>query len=81
ATTTKKLSGEVVNIACGERTSLNAMLAKMQIMLGTKITPEHLPPRPGDVRDSLADITAARKLLGYKPEVLFEEGLQQTVAY
>ena len=80
ATTPKKLCGEVVNIACGQRISLNAMLAKMQAMLGTKITPEYLPPRPGDVRDSLADITAASALLGYHPEALFEEGLRQTVA-
>ncbi|MCL2645529.1 MAG: SDR family oxidoreductase [Phycisphaerales bacterium] len=80
AAATRKFSGEVVNIACGERISLNAMLAKMQEILGTRIAPVYLVARAGDVRDSLADIRAAGELLGYEPEVLFEEGLKQTVA-
>ena len=74
-----QLNGEVANIACGQRISLNAMLALMQKQLGTNITPEYLPPRAGDVRDSLADITAAKTLIGYRPEVLFAEGLRITV--
>lgn len=75
----KALAGEVVNIACGERISLNVMLARMQATLGTKIAAEYLPPRAGDVRDSLADIAAARALIGYVPGVKFEEGLARTV--
>ncbi|HVS70992.1 MAG TPA: SDR family oxidoreductase [Phycisphaerae bacterium] len=75
----KSLAGESVNIACGENISLNAMLAKMQKILGTHITPEYLPPRAGDVRDSLADISAARQLLDYTPDTYFNQGLEITV--
>ena len=79
ATTERKLAGESMNIACGQRISLNAMLAKMEALLNTHVRPEYLPARAGDVRDSLADISAAASLIGYKPSILFEEGLQQTV--
>ncbi len=75
----KPLKGQSVNIACGENISLNAMLAKMQHILGTSITPNYLPPRAGDVRDSLADISAARELLDYLPDTYFNEGLALTV--
>ena len=75
----KALSGQMVNVACGQSISLNDMLAEMQKQLGTNIAPEYLPPRPGDVRDSLADISAAQELLGYQPVVYFDQGLEQTV--
>ena len=52
---------------------------KMQQILGTNVPPEYLPPRAGDVRDSLADISAAKELIGYEPSVLFNEGLEKTV--
>jgi nucleoside-diphosphate-sugar epimerase len=74
----RPLKGESVNIACGQNISLNAMLEKMQTLLGKKVTPEYLPTRAGDVRDSLADIAAAERVLGYKPQVLFDEGLKRT---
>jgi nucleoside-diphosphate-sugar epimerase len=73
------LKGEVVNIACGERISLNAMLAQMQKLLGTNIPATYLPGRKGDVRDSLADIAAAGRVIGYTPDVFFREGLERTV--
>ncbi len=79
ATAPRALKGESANIACGERISLNAMLAKMQSLLGTTIQPEYLPPRAGDVKDSLADIARAKELIGYEPEVYFDEGLKRTV--
>jgi nucleoside-diphosphate-sugar epimerase len=79
ATAEESLTGQSVNIACGQRTSLNQILAQMQKILGTDIKAEYLPARAGDVRDSLADISAARKLIGYSPEVLFGEGLETTV--
>jgi len=79
ATAEESLTGQSVNIACGERTSLNQILAQMQKILGTDIKAEYLPARAGDVRDSLADISAAQKLIGYRPEVLFEQGLETTV--
>jgi nucleoside-diphosphate-sugar epimerase len=77
----KELSGQSLNIACGQNISLNHMLAKMQKQLGTNIAPEYHPPRPGDVRDSLADISAARELIEYEPMVYFDQGLEQTVAW
>ena len=79
ATSDKPLAGESVNIACGQRTSLNGLLAQMQQTLGTNIVPQYLPERAGDVRDSLADISAAQALIGYVPAVGFEEGLRMTV--
>lgn len=80
ASSPRVLAGEVANIACGQRSSLNEMLGLMQLQLGTSVKPEYLPPRAGDVRDSLADISVARELLGYTPEVLFQEGLKRTIS-
>lgn len=71
--------GEVVNVACGARVSLNALIGLINAELGTDVKPEYAAGRPGDVRDSLADITAAQKLLGY--EVLFDlrAGLKKAI--
>jgi UDP-glucose 4-epimerase len=74
----RALAGEPLNIACGERTSLNAMLRLMQGLLHTHIAPTYLPARVGDVRDSLADLTAARQVIGFEPAVLFAKGLELT---
>lgn len=79
ATTKNKLRGEVVNIACGERISLNQLLSIIGDIVGKKPNPEYKPGRPGDVRDSLADIGAAKRVLGYEPTVLVREGLMKTV--
>jgi nucleoside-diphosphate-sugar epimerase len=75
------LKGEVVNVGCAENISLNTLLEKIGQILGEKIDPEYLPARAGDVKDSLADISAIRALLGYEPLVRFDEGLKQTVDY
>jgi UDP-glucose 4-epimerase len=79
ATTSRKLRGEVVNIACGERTSLNQLLGFLRELTGAPLEADHRPPRAGDVKDSLADITAARDLFGYEPRVDVREGLKRTV--
>jgi nucleoside-diphosphate-sugar epimerase len=79
ATVDRPLAGEVLNIACGERTSLNQMLALMQGLLGTKVAARYMPVRAGDVRDSEADIGAAKRVIGYEPEVMFAKGLEMTV--
>ncbi len=78
ASTPRKLQGQVLNIACGERTSLNQLLAHVGDLVGRRLAPEHRPPRAGDVRDSLADIRAAQDLLGYQPLVDVREGLKRT---
>lgn len=78
ASTPRTLRGEVVNIACGERTSLKQLLAYIGELAGKALDPEHRLPRSGDVRDSLADVRAAASLLGYEPKVTVREGLKRT---
>ena len=80
ASTSNKLAGEVVNIACGERISLNQLLSHISEESGFKLEPQYAPGRAGDVRDSLASIDAARELLGYEPKVKVREGLHRTFA-
>ena len=74
-----EVHGEVVNIGCGERIDLNAMAGVFNEVLGTDLEPIYDPPRSGDVKHSLADIQAARNLLGYEPQVQFADGLRQTI--
>ena len=78
AATAEGAVGEVMNIACGERISLNTLLASLAETAGEDVDPEHLPARPGDVPHSLADISKARKLIGYEPAVGVEAGLAST---
>jgi nucleoside-diphosphate-sugar epimerase len=73
-------AGEAFNIACGERTSLNDIIARLSTLAGREIESVNTDPRPGDVRHSLADISKAREVLGYAPAVDFEEGLRRTYA-
>ncbi|HEY3821519.1 MAG TPA: SDR family oxidoreductase [Polyangiaceae bacterium] len=79
ATTSSKLRGQVTNVACGERTSLNQLLGYLRELTGSTLEADHRPPRRGDVRDSLADVTAARELFGYEPRVDVREGLRRTL--
>jgi UDP-N-acetylglucosamine/UDP-N-acetyl-alpha-D-glucosaminouronate 4-epimerase len=74
-------AGNMYNGGVGARITLNQMWGLLQKLEGVEITPVHDPPRAGDVRDSQADITAARRDLGYEPEVDFEEGLRRTLAW
>ena len=75
----RKINGETVNIACGERITLNRIIALINQHLGTDIKPEYQDPRPGDVRHSLADVTAAGRVIGYEPRVMFDEGLELSI--
>jgi nucleoside-diphosphate-sugar epimerase len=77
----EKLSGEVVNIACGERTTLNQVIIEMKGLLGADVEPEYDAPRPGDVLHSLADLAAAKRVLGYEPQVMFAEGLRRSISW
>jgi len=72
-------SGQVINVATGSRISLNRLFETMRRLIGADVKPLYANSRPGDVRDSQADITRARELLGYEPIVPFEEGLRLTV--
>jgi len=76
---TPKASGEVINVACGTRISLNELLRVMGRLTGTVPDPIYQESRAGDVHDSQADITKAKMLLGYTPIVSLEEGLAKTL--
>jgi nucleoside-diphosphate-sugar epimerase len=78
ASTPRALRGEVINVACGERTSLNRLLLLIGDLAGKKLDPDYQAARAGDVQDSLADVRAARDLLGYEPTVSLREGLKRT---
>ena len=74
-------AGLTINVACGEQLTLLELIAAINRVLGTELEPVFEPPRAGDVRDSLADISLARRVLGYEPVVDFEEGLRQSIDY
>jgi UDP-glucose 4-epimerase len=78
ASTSNALRGQVINIACGERISLNQLLEYIGEEAGFRLEAEYLPTRAGDVRDSLASIDAARALIGYEPRIRVREGLART---
>jgi nucleoside-diphosphate-sugar epimerase len=76
-----KAVGEVINVACGTRISLNELLRVMNRIVGTNLEAIYKEERAGDVRDSQADISKAEALLGYTPIVDLEEGLRHTLAW
>ena len=73
--------GEAYNIAVGEQFSVNHLYNSIRELLGIDHQPTHVEARAGDIRNSLADISKAEKLLGYKPTFNFPEGLKKTVEY
>ena len=81
AAATRGAAGMTFNVGTGRSVSLLVILEHIQQMLGTKISPQMEPPRVGDVRDSLADISQAEKVLGYVPLIDLEEGLRKTVGF
>ena len=70
---------QVYNVACGESTTLNELLAHLQKSVGSRLEPIYRADRLGNIPHSLADISKIQTLLGYKPMVKIEEGLQRTV--
>jgi nucleoside-diphosphate-sugar epimerase len=80
ACSAKEASGKVINVANGQRITLNQLLAELKELTGKQnVTAEYLEPRVGDVRHSLADITMAREFLGYESKIDLREGLQRTI--
>jgi UDP-glucose 4-epimerase len=75
------VAGEAINLGLNQRITLNQLLAELQKIIGTNITPRYEQPRAGDIRHSLADITRAETLLGFRPRVGLAEGLEHTVAW
>jgi UDP-N-acetylglucosamine/UDP-N-acetylgalactosamine 4-epimerase len=72
--------GRVYNVAVGENFTLLDLTETLNSVLGTNVQPQHRADRPGDIRNSLADISLAQNLLGYNPTVRFKEGLAITAA-
>ena len=75
------VGGQVMNVADGRQTTLLRLLELLSQMLGKSVEPIFEPPRVGDVKESLADISLARRLLNYEPQSSLEEGIQKTIEY
>ncbi|NIO05473.1 MAG: NAD-dependent epimerase/dehydratase family protein [Proteobacteria bacterium] len=74
-------AGEILNIASGRRITINQLYGRIASLTGKKDRPAYDPPRPGDVRHSLADISKAEKLLGYEPEYTIDQGLREAIQW
>ncbi|HJP58037.1 MAG TPA: NAD-dependent epimerase/dehydratase family protein [Gemmatimonadales bacterium] len=74
----EQVNGWAVNCGAGERTSLNELLSLVEGVSGRPVRREHAAPRPGDVRDSLASLERAGRVLGYRPLVGLRDGLART---
>ena len=74
-------TGNVMNVACGVTTTVNDLFARVRGIAGSSIDAEHGPPRAGDVRHSYADIGRAVDLIGFRPAVSLDDGLERTVAW
>lgn len=77
----EQVTGEVINLACGDNITLLQLIDSSNKLCGTSIQPKFEAPRAGDVKHSRADISKARKLLGFAPVVPFDEGLARTMAW
>ncbi|MFA5251892.1 MAG: SDR family oxidoreductase [Phycisphaerae bacterium] len=75
----EQTKGDVVNIACGKAVTVNEVIDIINELLGKNIKPIYVASRPGDVKHSLADITLAKKTIGYKPAVTFKQGLENAI--
>ena len=81
ACTAPEAVGRTINVSTGERVSIIQLVSQINRLLETSIVPVHGEPRSGDVRHSLADLSAARQLLHYSPKVGLSEGLRRTIAW
>ena len=79
AATAEHTAGQVLNIACGQAVTVNETIDVINEILDKNIKPLYTDPRPGDIKHSLADITLAEKLLGFKPTIPFKQGLQKAI--
>ncbi len=75
----ERTHGQVINIACGEKVTVNAIIRLINEIVGKDVAPTYAPARPGDVKHSLADITLARQTISYEPVVDFREGLTRAI--
>jgi UDP-glucose 4-epimerase len=75
----ERVAGKVFNVAARQPTSLSELLQILERLTGRQVEPSYEDPRPGDVRHSQADISAAERDLGFRPEISLEEGLRLTL--
>ena len=73
--------GESINIACGDRITVNALVNKINDILGTNTKPKYKDPRPGEIRHSFADISKAKTILKYEPKISFDERMEKTIRW
>ena len=76
-----RVGGQVFNVACGDRITVNSMLQQINKITGKDVTPIYAASRAGDIKHSQADITRAKEHLGYDAKVGFEEGLRHTIEW
>ena len=81
AASVPNIGGKIFNVANGASTTLMTLISELNRLLGLNIQPQHAPARLGDVRDSMADITLARRDLGYDPRIDFRQGLERSIDY
>jgi len=81
AATCPAAAGRAINIGTGRAVTVNRLWQTVRDMAGLDLAALHADERPGDIRDSVADIRQAQSLLGFKPKVPFEKGLQQTFSW
>jgi nucleoside-diphosphate-sugar epimerase len=74
-------AGQVMNAACGSTVTVNELFDRLRTLTGAAVEPVYVEPRAGDVRHSFADVTKARRMLGFEPSVEFEEGLVRTIQW
>ncbi|MFC1634927.1 SDR family oxidoreductase [Planctomycetota bacterium] len=77
----QETGGEVINIACGQAITVNAIIDMINKVVGKEVKPIYADSRPGDVKHSLADINKAQTLIGFNPVVSFSEGLQKAIEW
>ncbi len=75
------VSGEIFNVGCGERITVNRLARELKSATGANVDPVHGDPRPGDVRHSQAEISKAKSAFGYEPTVDLKDGLRRTVSW
>jgi nucleoside-diphosphate-sugar epimerase len=75
------LSGKIINIGSGQTITINQLFSELKSLLNSKIEPIYAPPRKGDIRHSLADITKARTILKYNPQINLKQGLKYTIEW
>ncbi len=81
AANASKTAGQAINIACGQRITVNETIRQINRILGKRIQPRYVPSMPGDVRHSLASIAKAKELIGFEPVVSFEDGLALAIQW